>query len=246
MRLSRLFLVAVCAFSLGGCATASKEALANNDPFEPFNRAMYRFDQKFDKYVILPVAGVYILYTPKPIHNAIHNFFLNLDLPMVFANQTLQGKFGDAGRSLGRLTLNSTIGLGGFVDVATKAGLPYKDADFGQTLGQYGVPEGPFLVLPLIGPDPPRDLVGDVVDLTLNPLLYLPPAAPLYVRAIDTTTIHIAGPFDDNARNMVLRQELSKGSVDTYVTMRSVYRQLRSGQTNGGLPDIGGTPSPGK
>jgi phospholipid-binding lipoprotein MlaA len=151
----------------------------------------------------------------------------------------LQGEFPEAGKSLVRLTLNSTFGLGGVVDVAKQAGLPYRPADFGQTLGVYGVSEGPFLVLPLIGPDPPRDLVGDVVDLGADPLLYLPPGEALYGRVLSAASLRTLSPFEEHARNIVLRQELEKGSVDPYVTMRSIYRQLRAEEINGGLPDEG-------
>ncbi|MGB8366338.1 MAG: VacJ family lipoprotein [Rhizomicrobium sp.] len=233
-------IMAACAGLLGGCATTSPEAIAANDPFEPANRAVYRFDEKFDKYVELPIAGFYVYYVPAPIHHAFHNFLVNLDMPVTFANDVLQGEFSRAGTSLGRITLNSTLGLGGLIDVATPAGLPYHRTEFGQTLGIYGVPEGPFLVLPLIGPDPPRDLVGDAADIMIDPLFYLPPGAPFYERFLITATLRTASPFEKHARNIVLREELERGSVDPYVTMRSVYRQLRAEEIGARLPDMGG------
>lgn len=236
MRAFAALLLAALAIALAGCATPSPEARAANDPFEPANRAIYRFDNRFDKYVILPAAGFYLYYMPKPLRNGLHNVLINFDLPVTFANDVLQGEFTDAGKTLGRLAMNSTLGLGGLVDVATPAGLDYKPADFGQTLGRYGVPEGPFLVLPLIGPDPPRDLVGDAADLALDPLLYLPPGEAFYARAATAVTLRTASPFEEHARNIVLRQELERGSMDPYVTMRSTYRQLRDEQISGGLP----------
>jgi phospholipid-binding lipoprotein MlaA len=232
-------IVAACSGLLGGCASASPEAVAANDPFEPMNRAVYRFDETFDKYVVLPVAGFYVLDMPRPLHRALHNVLANLDLPVTFANDVLQGEASDAAVSLGRFTLNSTLGLGGLVDLGTPAGLPYNPADFGQTLGRYGIPEGPFLVVPIIGPDPPRDLLGDAVDLTIDPLLYLPPGAPLYERLLATIASRTLSPLEAHARNILVLRELQRGSFDPYVTMRSVYRQLRANKIGSPLPDEG-------
>ena len=230
-------IVAACAVFLSGCAGVSPEAVAANDPLEPINRAVYRFDERFDEYVVLPIAWVYVFHTARPVRRGLQNLLINLDLPVTFTNDLLQGEFSDAGATLGRLTLNSTIGLGGLVDIATPAGIPgYRPADFGQTLGRWGVPEGPFLVLPIIGPDPPRDLVGDGADLLIDPLFYLPPGAPFYERFAVTATLRTASPFEGHARNIVLRQELEKGSVDPYVTMRSIYRQLREDEIARQLP----------
>lgn len=225
-----------CALLLSGCASASSESIAANDPFEPANRAMFQFDQGFDKNVILPIAWVYFYKTPKPLRRGLHNILNNLDMPVTITNDVLQGEFSQAGISLGRFVLNSTFGLGGIVDLGTPAGLRYRPADFGQTLGRYGVPEGPFLVWPVIGPDPPRDFLGDVVDLSIDPLTYLPPGAPLVERVSVAATVRMASPFEVHARNIVLRQELERGSVDPYVTMRSVYRQLREEEISHGLP----------
>lgn len=226
-----------CACALGACSSATPEAIAANDPFEPANRAVYGFDKKFDKYVILPLAWFYVYYLPPPMRHGLHNVFSNLDMPVTVVNDGLQGDLPETAKSLARLTLNSTLGLGGIVDLATPAGLPYRAADFGQTLDRYGVGEGPFLVLPFIGPDPPRDLVGDGVDLVMDPLFYLPPGAPFYERFLLTATLRTASPFEAHARNIVLRQELERGSVDPYVTMRSVYRQLRDQEIGSGIPD---------
>lgn len=239
MRRARTLVLAAVALMLGGCTTPSHEALANNDPFERENRAVYRFDERFDKYVVLPVAGFYLYYMPRPMRRSFHNVFVNFDLPVTFANDVLQGEFSRAGSTFGRFLLNTSVGLGGIVDVATPAGLPYRPADFGQTLGRWGVPEGPFLVLPIIGPDPPRDLVGDAADLSLDPLLYLPPAEAFQWRILTAITLRTASPFEAHARNIVLRQELERGSVDPYATMRSVYRQLRKDEIVEGSESMG-------
>lgn len=228
-----------CAFLLSGCVSTSSESIAANDPFEPANRAIYRFDERFDKYVVLPIAWVYVYKTPKPLRRGLHNIVSNLDMPVTIANDVLQGEFSQAGISLGRFVLNSTFGLGGIVDLGTPAGLHYRPADFGQTLGRYGIPEGPFLVLPIIGPDPPRDLLGDAVDLSIDPLTYLPPDAPLAERLSVAVGVRMMSPFEVHARNIVLRRELERGSVDPYITMRSVYRQLREEEISHGLPAAG-------
>jgi len=129
--------------------------------------------------------------------------------------------------------LRGTIAALGFDQI----GIPYHRADFGQTLGKYGMPEGPFLVLPIVGPDPPRDLIGDSVDLFADPFLYLPTGAPLYERVSVSVGISMVSPFELHTRNIVLRRELEKGSVDPYVTMRSIYRQLRDEEIRDGVPD---------
>lgn len=197
------------------------------------NRAVYGFDEKFDKYVYLNVAGLYVNYIPKSVQLAVHNVFSNAEEPVTIANDVLQLRPLRAGRAAARMAFNSTIGLGGLVDVAKKRGLPEEHADFGQTLDRYGVGEGPFLVLPIIGPEPPRDLVGDTADLFLDPITGIPDGWPLLDRLGVTADVHIWEPYITHARNMVVRQELEKGSVDPYATMRSVYRQIRNDEISG-------------
>ncbi|HEY5046724.1 MAG TPA: VacJ family lipoprotein [Rhizomicrobium sp.] len=221
---------------LAGCATSAPEAVNAHDPFEPTNRAAFAFNEKFDKYVVLPIAGFYLGDLPAPIRKGLHNVVANLDLPVTFANDVLQGEPAHAGETLKRFAMNSTLGLGGILDVATPAGLPAHRSDFGATLAGLGVGEGPFLVLPVIGPDPPRDLLGDAVDLALDPLSYLPAAWPLGERIGAAIGVQIADPFETHARNIFLRQELEKGSLDPYATMRSTYRQIRAREIAGGKP----------
>jgi len=229
-------MLAACALLLTACAH-TPEAIAENDPLEPMNRAVYRFDKKFDQYVVLPVAWVYVYHLPPPVHHGLNNFLLNLDLPVTFANQVMQGDIGYAGQTLARFALNSTLGLAGFVDLAARADIPYRSADFGQTLGKYGMPEGPFLMLPVVGPAPPRDLLGTGVDIAINPLILLPPGAPVVQHVLVSAGQRSLSPFEQHARDIVLRNELEKGSVDPYVTMRSVYRQLRDDKIRSGPPD---------
>jgi len=230
MRGVSTIVIAVCAALLSGCATPTPEAIAANDPLEAENRVVYRFDQSFDKNVVLPAAWFYFFYLPPPLRRGLHNATINLDLPVTFANDVLQGEVSRAGTALGRFAMNSTFGLAGLLDIAKQAGLVYRPADFGQTLGRYGVPEGPFLVLPIIGPDPPRDLLGDAADIALDPFVG---------RLSLAATLPLVSPFEQHTRDIILRQELERGSVDPYVTMRDVYRQLRADEIGAALPDPG-------
>jgi phospholipid-binding lipoprotein MlaA len=234
----KVLAVAALGLALSGCTTTSREALDANDPFEPMNRTVFTFDEKFDKYVVLPAAGFYLGDVPVPVRKGLHNAVANLDLPVTFANDLFQGELGHAGQTFGRFALNSTVGLGGLVDVATPAGLMAHKSDFGQTLAKFGVPEGPFLVLPIIGPEPPRDMLGDAVDLAVDPLTYLPGSLPLGDRIGIAIGFHVVNPFETHARNIFLRQELEKGSLDPYATMRSTYRQVRAREIAGDKPTI--------
>lgn len=235
MRLAACLVIVTSALGLFGCTTASPEARAANDPFEPANRAVYAFDQKFDRTIVLPIAGLYIEKVPKPVRIGIHNVLSNAEEPVTIANDLLQLHLGQAARMTGRMVLNSTIGAGGIVDLAGRHGLKEQKADFGQTLSRYGVGPGPFLVLPVIGPEPPRDLVGDAADIFIDPLTWLPTGWPLIDRVGLTTGVHVWEPYIAHARDMVLRHELEKGSLDPYATMRSIARQIRDEQISGGM-----------
>ncbi|HEX4156900.1 MAG TPA: VacJ family lipoprotein [Rhizomicrobium sp.] len=238
MRFAVCAMIVASGLGLFGCTTSSPEALAANDPFEPANRAVYAFDEKFDRIIVLPIAGLYIDKIPKPVRIGIHNVLSNAEEPVTIANDLLQLRLEQAARMTGRLALNSTVGAGGIVDVAAKHGLKEEKADFGQTLNRYGVGPGPFLVLPVIGPEPPRDLVGDTADLFIDPLTWLPSGWPLLDRVGLTAGVHIWEPYITHARDMLIRHELEKGSLDPYATMRSISRQIRAEQINGGVPTI--------
>ena len=134
------------------------------DPFENFNRGMWRFNAGFDELVFLPVVGAYEAVMPDPLEDAVSNFFSNIFEFTTFTNALAQGKFTAAMETMLRFAFNSTFGLAGFNDFATQVGIAKRDEDFGQTLGFYGVGEGPFLVLPLLGPSNLRDTVGLAVD----------------------------------------------------------------------------------
>jgi phospholipid-binding lipoprotein MlaA len=136
MRISCVVAIAVCGLALAGCATSSPEALAANDRFEPMNRAVYQFDEKFDQYVVLPIAGLYLDKVPKQVRHGLHNVLSTAEEPVTIANDLLQLRLGAAARMTARMALNATAGLGGIADVAAKNGLPQETADFGQTLSR--------------------------------------------------------------------------------------------------------------
>ena len=158
---------------MGACSTPSAESLAQNDPWEKTNRDVFDFDVKLDHAVARPIAKVYRSAVPEPARDGIHNALTNLNSPVVLANDVLQGDGDKAANTFGRFVINSTVGLGGLIDVASKIGIPGHDNDFGITLGKAGVAEGSYLVLPFAGPKPPRDLVGTGVDIAFDPLTYI-------------------------------------------------------------------------
>jgi phospholipid-binding lipoprotein MlaA len=153
---------ALLALLLAGCATTGPAT--PGDPLERMNRGVYKFNDAIDRAVLKPVATGYRKGVPRVVRTGISNFLSNLAYPTVMVNNLLQGKFKDAATDLGRFALNCTLGLGGLLDPATHVGIPRNDEDFGQTLGRWGVPSGPYLVLPLIGPSTLRDGPSLLVD----------------------------------------------------------------------------------
>lgn len=228
-------MMAVAAFAalwLAGCATPSPNALANNDPYEPTNRAIFALNQKIDRIALRPAAEKYRDYVPGTARDSVRNVLKTFDLPVTFANDLLQGKPARAGDTAKRFLLNATCGLGGLVDVASHAGVEDHSEDFGQTLAVWGVGEGPYLVLPLLGPDPPRDAVGQVVDTMIDPTVYIRikhhywwQAGRLYVKILDA-----------RSRNLETLDDIERDSLDFYAATRSLYRQYRLGQIRDGLP----------
>lgn len=219
---------AVFALTLTGCATqppADGQAVA--DPIEPFNRAMYQVHDVLDQAVIRPAAWTYKNVLPGQVQYYVHSFLTNLGEPIVFLNNVLQGDGERAFNTFMRFTLNSTFGLAGMLDFAGEAGFEAEPEDFGQTLAVWGVDDGPFLFLPLIGPTNARDLTGRVVDSFLDPFNHIARAHDaegfLYGRPI-------AAGIDRRARLMPTYDDMRASSVDFYATLRSAYAQNRAAQ----------------
>jgi len=225
---------------LSACATPPEdpEDLAAyeeaNDPLEEFNRRIDKANRTIDRYVLRPIAGAYGKAVPSQLQDALRNFFDNLRAPVILANDLLQGEGERAGITVARFLTNSTLGLGGFIDTADKVfGLEFHDEDFGQTLAVWGVDEGVYLVLPLIGPSNPRDAVGIVVDSFLDPWNYLLRTADIQY---GPTVRSLLNGIDLRARNIDALDEIERTSIDTYATLRSLYRQHRADEIRNGDP----------
>jgi phospholipid-binding lipoprotein MlaA len=228
---------ALCAAAaLSGCAT---DPSGQNDPFEKTNRSIFAFDQAIDHAVARPVAVFYNHAVPGFARDGIHNVLSNLGEPVTFGNDVLQGSPDRAGQTLGRVVINSTLGVGGLVDVAAKMGIPPHDEDFGQTLGVWGVGEGPYLVLPLAGPSNPRDATGMVADYFMDPLTYISWNNSTLYNGIRTGL----GFIDLRARNVETLDQIERTSVDLYATTRSLYRQHRNAEIRNGAPDTENLPN---
>lgn len=248
--LARAVVALLCAGVVGplGCATAppagdpeSREAFERaNDPLEPFNRVVFVANIVADRFILKPVAYVYKEAVPAPIRDMVSNFLHNLRSPLILLNALLQGDIDHAGTTVLRFSVNSTLGFAGIVDLAGEFGIVRRDEDFGQTLAVWGVGEGPYLMLPLLGPSNARDAVGRAADYFSDPLTYLRYEKFAYSR-------FGANIIDVRARNYDLLNDVERTSVDFYATIRSLYGQNRRNAIANGaeaglppLPDIPG------
>ena len=235
-----LTLAALMALALGtsACTTNRPDALAEHDPFEPTNRALFNGFQKVDKYVLKPAAKGYVAAVPEVAREGVHNMLVNIDQPVVFGNEILQGSPKAAASTLGRFVVNSTAGVGGAIDVASKIGIPSDDQDGGITLGKWGIREGPYLFSPL-GPSTARDSLGSFDDQFLQPLNY--------VRFPGSHTLAYArrgmSALDGRAANLDTLDQIQRTSIDFYATTRSLYRQHRNSQINGGKANTQNLPN---
>jgi phospholipid-binding lipoprotein MlaA len=233
---------ALLALGITGCATTTPPSQMGqdpNDPYEATNRQIFAFNQKLDEYVALPVAKFYVDVVPDVARDGVHNFLANLDVPVTFGNDVLQGAADHAADSLGRFVINSTIGVGGLIDVAQKIGVREHDSDFGETLGVWGVGPGPYLVLPLLGPSDPRDALGYGVDIAMDPGTWISWRSSTYYM-LGRGVMKIV---DERARNIDTLNEIERTSVDLYATLRSLYRQHREAEIHGGKPDLENLPN---
>ena len=216
------------------------------DPFRPFNKAMFTFNDWLDTNAVEPAARGWDFVMPHPVQRGISNFYDNLLFPIRFANDLMQGEIDPAVVILSRFTVNTTVGLAGFFDVATAIDLPSHQANFGQTLGKWGLPPGPYLVLPFMGPSDVRDTVGLVVDGYLGVATFFVDVPIL----IGSTAIDAV-----NRRALALQQveSLRSASLDLYAAARDAYFQQREELVKGSakaqeernrdlyFPDEGGT-----
>jgi len=203
---------------LSGCASLTSQA--ENDPLEYVNRGVYSFNEKADEYVLEPVAKGYQYITPETVDKGVTNFFSNLDDVVVFINDLLQLKFNQALSDAGRVVVNSTIGVLGFMDMATDMGMPKHNEDFGQTLGVYGVGTGPYVVLPILGPSTLRDTLGVYADSFVDPVMQINDSDEMWA------VIALEG-VDLRADLISSKKVLDQASIDPYEFLRSGYFQRR-------------------
>jgi phospholipid-binding lipoprotein MlaA len=211
----------ICACSVSACVTLPPNSpRAPQDPWESWNRGVYRVNDKFDRALAKPVARTYVRVVPQPIRSGVRNFFDNLGMTTVLINDTLQGKFRAAANDLGRFLLNSTLGLGGLLDPATPAGLDKNNEDFGQTLGHWGVHPGPFVELPILGPSDLRDAPGKLVDAYTNP--------HEYIRNVGVKWGLYGVYLVDTRAGLLSLDETLQHVYDPYAFIRDAYLQRRA------------------
>ncbi|PJF38684.1 MAG: vacJ like lipofamily protein, partial [Phototrophicales bacterium] len=218
--------LAVCV-SLSACSGTMSGADGYSeipDPIEDVNRATLQFNEAVDKAVLEPVARGYRAVTPGGIRTAVHNFLTNLKSPIVIGNQLLQGDLKGAANATARMVINTLAGFGGILDLADEGGIEHEPEDFGQTLAKWGVGDGMYIVLPLLGPSSLRDAAGMVVDSYADPLR-------IYLFNIDEEGWHYgrvgANILSERERLLDIVDDLRRNSFDYYAALRSAYYQNR-------------------
>ena len=227
VRFAQCAIAAVVLVSMFGCATASSQASNPIDPFEPLNRSVFRFNEGVDRAVFRPVATAYRDTLPLMVRTGVGNFFGNLGDVWSLANNVMQLKLQNSAETFMRLNVNTIFGLGGLLDIATEAGIERHREDFGQTLGYWGVPAGPYVVLPLLGPSTVRDTVALPVDHYGDLLSIVHDAGArngLYGLKI----------VDERANFLRAGQMLDEMALDKYSFTRDAFMQRRQSEVSGG------------
>ena len=225
----------VISIALSGCATLIKPD--PNDEWQSWNRSAQSFNDDFDKNILKPVAKGYVNVTPGPIDDGVTNFFSNMNDIGVTVNDLLQLKFLQSGMDFSRFVINSTVGIAGIFDVAKLLDLPKHHEDFGQTLGYWGVPAGPYLVLPLFGPSSPRDTVGMIGDALLDPLTYVAVFGGV-VGNVSTIGASALDVTDERAGLMSTEKMVNEAAVDRYEFIKNAYQQHREYLVHDGNPPV--------
>lgn len=236
LRLSATLALSLLVVRCAGMPTNGSDVY---DPFEKENRVFFDVSLTLDRAVLRPAAVAYSRALPQTVRDSVRNFIDNLSSPVVFANDVLQGDVDKAGTTLFRIGVNTTIGIGGLFDPAKGFGYPRHSNDFGITLGDYGVGEGPYLFIPVLGPSNARDATGYVVDWTFDPFFYIPVRENFFWQLGRTTLDDV----DARSRNLTTLDEIQKSSLDFYATVRSLYHQQRESQINGGMPAMQNLPN---
>ena len=236
VRIAVVACVAWLALGLGGCATsggtraeAGQPRERNPDPFEPMNRGVFAFNNTLDRYALRPVAKAYKDHVPQPVQTGVGNFFVNLGYPTTILHQFLQGKFKQGTQDIGRFVLNTTLGWGGIFDVASGGtNLPIHNEDSGQTLGRWGVPPGPFLMLPFLGPANLRDAPARVADDFTQPFRWYDSGSERW--------FSLGLSFVDRRAGLLPLDDVLARAYDPYVFVRDAYQQRRLYLVHDGNP----------
>ncbi|MBX7144001.1 MAG: VacJ family lipoprotein [Oligoflexia bacterium] len=222
---------------LVGCSSITPSDPAR-DPWERMNRGTFWFNEQADRYAIKPVATVYDEALPQEAKSGVGNFFSNLRYPIVLLSSLVQLKFGQVAEQTGRFVVNSTLGLLGLFDPATDMGLEENDDDFGVALGYHGVPEGPYLVLPILGPSNVRDGLGRLVDFAVDPLFFLEFVGSWGHKPLVFDSSLALKLVDTRAGMLENIETAKKSALDYYLFMQSAYHQYRQGLIyDGQAPD---------
>jgi phospholipid-binding lipoprotein MlaA len=205
-----------------------------NDPLQRFNRTIFAFNDTLNTHALRPIAHEYVLIVPSPVRTGISNFFDNLGFPVRFANCVLQGKFTRSAQETGKFVLNSTAGVGGLIRVSdhvpSLADVPAED--FGQTLGVWGIPPGPYIVIPVLGPSDCRDLVGFVGDYALYPLDWYPLGIIHHTFISNAVSIALSATRSVNGLPKAIDtyDQMKSAAVDPYIAIRDGYLSYRAAQ----------------
>lgn len=214
---------------VAGCASVAKEYRDPRDPWQGYNRAMFKFNTDFDNAFIKPAAKAYRYITPEPVDRSVTNFFNNVADATSAVNNLMQFKLMRAGSDVGRVAVNSTVGIGGLFDVASNLGLPSYKEDFGQTLGYWGIGAGPYFVMPILGASSVRDTVGFAGDVVLDPFFSID-KGEIYWGFIALRIV------DRRADLLAVGDILDDAAIDPYTFVRDAYLQRRRSQVFDGNP----------
>lgn len=224
-RVKSMAVVMMAAGLLAGCATSGNP----KDPIEGFNRAVFAFNEGLDTAILKPVATGYEAVLPSPVRTGVTNFFSNIEDFFIGVNNLLQGKVPEAFSDLGRVAINSTIGLLGIIDFATDAGLEKHNEDFGQTFGRWGVGNGAYVVIPVFGPRTVRDTVGLVLDVSADPVANHNPAQTRDIALVLRLV-------NDRANLLAADKVIEEAALDKYTYVRDAYLQRRRKLIHDGNP----------
>jgi phospholipid-binding lipoprotein MlaA len=218
--LNRVFGAGLLLVALTACTSVPEEYRDSRDPWQPFNRAVFKFNTDFDNAFLKPTAQAYQFITPEPLDEGITNFFNNIADATSAVNNVFQFKLLRAGSDVGRVFVNTTVGFVGFFDVASNLGLPSYKEDFGQTLGYWGFGAGPYFMMPIIGPSSVRDTFGFAGDIALDPFFSLDKGEVYW----GFVTLRVV---DRRADLLAAGELMDEAAIDPYSFVRDAYLQRR-------------------